>query len=84
VGLGAANTVVADHVVILPEISTIVLEITTRITIAQRILAFLVRSKNQCTPENGKEGGEFDEVVVSRAIAMGGVLKPESAKGHCS
>jgi len=64
---------------------TIVLEITTRITIAQRIPGFWVCSKNQRTLKNGEEDEEFDEVTLGQAIArvVVGVLKPGPEKRYC-
>jgi len=66
--LEAVDVVSVDYGVIATKITTIVPKITTRIMIAQRILAFWVRSKNQCTLENDKEDEEVDEGALMRAV----------------
>jgi len=49
-------------------------------------LAHGCTQKSQCTIENGKEDGEFDEVALMQVVpkvAMEGVLKPGPTKGYC-
>jgi len=60
--------IAADDGVIATKMTTTVLEISTRIMIAHRILNFLVHSKNQWTLENGEEDEEFDEVVLTPTV----------------
>jgi hypothetical protein len=52
------------------------MEITTRMTIAQRIPAFWAHSNTECTLENGEEDEEFDKASLMRAVA-------EVAGGGC-
>jgi len=78
----APTTYVSRHA-IATKITTIVLKISTRIMIAQIIPGFWMRSKNQCTLENGEEDEEFDKATFTRAnvrVAIGGDLKHEPAK----